>query len=103
MNGEFDRVRELLWGSEHSRLARMESRQAQLERQLQNLPTLLAEGIERTNGAPRHPRLARALSEAVADSLEPAVRSKPQAVVQAIFVVIRADGLFSIAFSEANI
>lgn len=88
MNGEFERVRELLLGGEQGRLQRVESKQAALERQLQDLPNLLAEGIERTNGASRHPRLSRALSQAVADSLEPAVRSKPQAVVQAIFPII---------------
>jgi len=39
----------------------------------------------------------------VSGSAESVGRRTTLAVVQAIFVVIMADGLFSIAFSEANI
>ena len=54
----------------------------------ERVPDLLAEDIERSIKDGKRSRLANVLSEATADSLEIAVRRRPQAVVNAVYPVI---------------
>ncbi len=54
----------------------------------ERVPDLLAEDIESSIRDGKRSRLANVLSEATADSLEIAVRRRPQAVVQAVYPVI---------------
>ncbi len=54
----------------------------------ERVPDLLAEDIEANLRQGKRSRLANVLSEASADSLEIAVRRRPQAVVQAVYPII---------------
>ncbi|GAB3103628.1 hypothetical protein [Lysobacter terrae] len=88
MSGEFDRVRDLLWGSERQRLESLEAQLGRLAHTVSDLPSALADGLERENADGGHGRLTNALAESTADSLERAVRKRPQAVVDAVFPII---------------
>lgn len=88
MNGEYDRLRQLLLDQERVRLDALQDGVQKANQRLERMPDLLAEDIERGMKDGKRSRLANVLAEATADSLELAVRRKPQAVVQAVYPVI---------------
>ncbi len=81
MGGEYESLRLLLLDDERQRLDG-------IDRRLDALPDTLAESIESANRTGGTSRLARALSESTTESLEMAVRRKPDTVVHAVFPVI---------------
>jgi hypothetical protein len=81
MSGEYESLRLLLLDDEQQRLDG-------IDRRLDALPDTLAESIESANRTGGASRLARALSESTTESLEVAVRRKPDTVVHAVFPVI---------------
>jgi hypothetical protein len=81
MGGEYESLRLLLLDDEQQRLDG-------IDRRLDALPDTLAESIESANRTGGASRLARALSESTTESLEVAVRRKPDTVVHAVFPVI---------------
>ncbi|WP_146745322.1 hypothetical protein [Dyella jiangningensis] len=81
MRGEYENLRLLLLDDEQQRLDG-------IDRRLDALPETLAESIESANRTGGASRLARALSESTTESLEVAVRRRPEAVVHAVFPVI---------------
>lgn len=84
MNGEFDRLRQLLLDREQDRL---DALQADLLQARDHVPERVAEEIERgLAGAPS--RLTAALAESTINGLELAVQRKPETVVNAVFPVI---------------
>ena len=88
MNGEYDRLRQLLLEQERDRMDALQDSVHQATTRFERVPDLLAEDIERSLQDGKRSRLANVLAEATADSLEMAVRRKPQAVVQAVYPVI---------------
>src|SRR5688500_16163130 len=88
MNGEFERLRQLLLEKEHGRLDALQDSVRKAAARIERVPDLLAEDIESSMRESKRSRLANVLSEATADSLEIAVRRRPQAVVQAVYPVI---------------
>lgn len=84
MNGEFDRLRQLLLDREQDRL---DALQADVLQARDHVPERVAEEIERgLAGAPS--RLTAALAESTINGLELAVQRKPETVVNAVFPVI---------------
>ena len=83
MNGEYDRLRQLLLEQERDRMDALQDSVRQATTRFERVPDLLAEDIERSLQDGKRSRLANVLAEATADSLEMAVRRKPQAVVRA--------------------
>lgn len=81
MGGEYESLRLLLLDDERQRLDG-------IDRRLDALPETLAESIESANRTGGASRLARALSESTTESLEVAVRRRPDTVVHAVFPVI---------------
>jgi hypothetical protein len=81
VGGEYERIRTLLLDDERQRLD-------DIDRRLEALPDTLAESIESANRTGGASRLARALSESTTESLETAVRRRPDTVVHAVFPVI---------------
>lgn len=81
MGGEYENIRTLLLDDEWRRLDG-------IDRRLDALPETLAESIESANRTGGASRLARALSESTTESLEVAVRRRPDTVVHAVFPVI---------------
>lgn len=88
MNSEYDHFRELLLNAERDRLDRLDAHARDAAVKLQNIPDILAVDIEKSLSGDGESRLAVALSEATAGSLEVAVRRRPQAVVDAMYPVI---------------
>jgi hypothetical protein len=88
MNGEYDRLRQLLLEQERGRMDALQDSVHQATTRFERVPDLLAEDIERSIKDGKRSRLANVLSEATADSLEIAVRRRPQAVVNAVYPVI---------------
>ena len=88
MNGEYDRLRQLLLEHERGRMDALQDSVRKATARFERVPDLLAEDIERSMREGKRSRLANVLSEATADSLEIAVRRRPQAVVQAVYPVI---------------
>ncbi len=87
MNGDYDRLRQALL-EQRERLDALQDSLRKANMRLERVPDMLAEDIERSTQDGKPSRLVSALSEATADSLEIAVRSRPQAVVQAVYPVI---------------
>jgi hypothetical protein len=81
MGGEYESLRVLLLDDERQRLDG-------IDRRFEELPETLAESIESANRTGGASRLARALSESTTESLEVAVRRRPDTVVHAVFPVI---------------
>jgi hypothetical protein len=81
MGGEYESLRVLLLDDERQRLDG-------IDRRFDALPETLAESIESANRTGGASRLARALSESTTESLEVAVRRRPDTVVHAVFPVI---------------
>lgn len=88
VGSDYDDFRMLLLEDERRRLSGIDQALARVDRRLDALPDALAESIESANRAGASSRLARALSESTAESLELAVRKRPEAVVHAMFPVI---------------
>lgn len=88
MNGEYDRLRQLLLDQERVRIDALQDSVQEASERFERMPDLLAEDIERSIKGGRRSRLAHVLAEATADSLELAVRRKPQTVVKAVYPVI---------------
>ncbi len=88
MNGEYDRLRQLLLEQERDRMDALQDSVRQATARFERVPDLLAEDIEASLRKGERSRLANVLSEASADSLEIAVRRRPQAVVQAVYPII---------------
>ena len=88
MNGEYDRLRQLLLEQERGRMDALQDSVHKATARFERVPDLLAEDIERSLQDGTRSRLANVLSEATADSLEIAVRRRPQAVVNAVYPVI---------------
>jgi len=88
MNGEYDRLRQLLLEQERDRMDALQDSVGKATARFERVPDLLAEDIEASLRAGKRSRLANVLSEASADSLEIAVRRRPQAVVQAVYPII---------------
>jgi outer membrane protein OmpA-like peptidoglycan-associated protein len=88
MRGEYEHLRHLLLDPEHGRLEALDAKVRDAEARLGRVPEQLAEDIEQSLQGGSHSRLANALSEATAGSLEIAVRRRPQAVVDAVYPVI---------------
>ncbi|MGH8026754.1 MAG: hypothetical protein ACREO0_08500 [Pseudoxanthomonas sp.] len=88
MNGEYDRLRQLLLEQERGRMDALQDSVRKATARFERVPDLLAEDIESSMREGKRSRLANVLSEATADSLEIAVRRRPQAVVQAVYPVI---------------
>jgi len=84
MNGEFDRLRQLLLDREQERL---DTLQADLSQTRDRVPDCVAEEIER-GLAGAQSRLTAALAESTIAGLEQAVQRKPETVVNAVFPVI---------------
>lgn len=88
MNGEYDRLRQLLLEQERDRMDALQDSVRKATARFERVPDLLAEDIEASLRKGERSRLANVLSEASADSLEIAVRRRPQAVVQAVYPII---------------
>jgi outer membrane protein OmpA-like peptidoglycan-associated protein len=88
MNGEYERLRQLLLEQERGRMDALQDSVRKATARFERVPDLLAEDIEASIRAGKRSRLANALSEASADSLEIAVRRRPQSVVQAVYPII---------------
>lgn len=88
MNGEYDRLRQLLLEQERVRMDALQDSVGRATARFERVPDLLAEDIEASLRTGKRSRLANVLSEASADSLEIAVRRRPQAVVQAVYPII---------------
>jgi outer membrane protein OmpA-like peptidoglycan-associated protein len=88
MNGEYDRLRQLLLEQERGRMDALQDSVGRATARFERVPDLLAEDIEASLRDGKRSRLANVLSEASADSLEIAVRRRPQAVVQAVYPII---------------
>jgi len=88
MNGDYERIRILLLGAEQLRLEKIDTALRRSDDRFDRLPETLAESIECANSTRGTSRLARALSESTAESLELAVQKRPGAVVQAVFPII---------------
>lgn len=88
MNGEYERLRQLLLDQERGRMDALQDSMQKATARFERVPDLLAEDIESSMREGKRSRLANVLSEATADSLEIAVRRRPQAVVQAVYPVI---------------
>ena len=88
MNGEYDRLRQLLLEQERGRMDALQDSVRKATARFERVPDLLAEDIEASLRKGERSRLATVLSEASADSLEIAVRRRPQAVVQAVYPII---------------
>ena len=88
MNGEYDRLRQLLLEQERGRMDALQDSVHKATARFERVPDLLAEDIESSLREGKRSRLANVLSEASADSLEIAVRRRPQAVVQAVYPII---------------
>ncbi len=88
MNGEYERLRQLLLEQERGRMDALQDSVGKATARFERVPDLLAEDIEASLRAGKRSRLANVLSEASADSLEIAVRRRPQAVVQAVYPII---------------
>lgn len=88
MNGEYDRLRQLLLEQERDRMDALQDSVGKATARFERVPDLLAEDIEASIRQGKRSRLANVLSEASADSLEIAVRRRPQAVVQAVYPII---------------
>ena len=88
MNGEYERLRQLLLDQERGRMDALQDSVQKATARFERVPDLLAEDIESSMREGKRSRLANVLSEATADSLEIAVRRRPQAVVQAVYPVI---------------
>lgn len=85
MNGEYDRLRQLLLDQERDRL---DALQADLRESGDRVPERVADDIERGLASGRPTRLTSALAEATVSGLEQAVQRKPETVVNAVFPVI---------------
>ncbi|KAF1713711.1 hypothetical protein CSC71_06470 [Pseudoxanthomonas sangjuensis] len=85
MNGEYDRLRQLLLDQERDRL---DALQADLRESGERVPDRVADEIERGLASGRPTRLSRALAEATVSGLEQAVQRRPETVVNAVFPVI---------------
>ncbi|WP_162455026.1 hypothetical protein [Pseudoxanthomonas kalamensis] len=88
MSGEYDRLRQLLLQQESERMDALQSDLQRTTSQFERISDQLADEIERTGEDGTPSRLARALAENTADSLEMAVKRKPQTVVNAVYPVI---------------
>ncbi|WP_163839408.1 hypothetical protein [Pseudoxanthomonas sacheonensis] len=88
MNGEYDRLRQLLLEQERGRMDALQDSVGKATARFERVPDLLADDIEASIREGKRSRLANVLSEASADSLEIAVRRRPQAVVQAVYPII---------------
>ena len=88
MNGEYDRLRQLLLEQERDRLDALQDSVRKATARFDRVPDLLADDIESSMREGKRSRLANVLSEATADSLEIAVRRRPHAVVQAVYPII---------------
>ncbi|MEP6908454.1 MAG: hypothetical protein ABI858_10815 [Pseudoxanthomonas sp.] len=88
MNGEYERLRQLLLQHERDRMDALQDSVHKATARFERVPDLLAEDIEASIRRGTHSRLANVLSEASIDSLEMAVRRRPQTVVQAVYPII---------------
>lgn len=88
MNGEYERLRQLLLEQERGRMDALQDSVQKATARFERVPDLLAEDIESSMRDGKRSRLANVLSEATAESLEIAVRRRPQAVVRAVYPVI---------------
>ncbi|RNF85228.1 hypothetical protein [Montanilutibacter psychrotolerans] len=88
MSGDYHRIRTLLLGVEQLRLEKIDLAVQRSDARFERLPETLAESIEVANSTRGASRLARALSESTAESLELAVQKRPGAIVQAVFPII---------------
>lgn len=86
--GEFERLRELLFGSELRELATARARIAELEEAQRALPERLPAALEALRGDQATNRVANALSAPVAQALGLAVRENRQPLIDALFPVI---------------
>ncbi|MFT3755360.1 MAG: hypothetical protein QM769_05355 [Pseudoxanthomonas sp.] len=85
MNGEYDRLRQLLLDAERGRL---DALQDDVGRIGERLSDQVAGEIETSLADGQQTRLTRALAESTINGLEQAVQRKPQTVVDAVFPVI---------------
>ena len=88
-SGDFERLRELLLGSERRELAAAHARIAELERSQQDLPRRLpGAAVEALRSGKDTARVASALSEPVAQALGSAVQNNRQSIIDALFPII---------------
>jgi hypothetical protein len=87
--GDFERLRELLLGTELRELAAARERIAELEARQRDLPQRLpGAAVEALRGERGNPRISEALSEPVAHALGSAVQKNRQGLVDALFPIL---------------
>ena len=88
-DGDFERLRELLFGHDLRELAAARARIAELEHAQKNLPQRLPDAaVEALRTGKDNARVATALSAPVAQALGSAVQNNRQSIVDALFPVI---------------
>lgn len=86
---DFERLRELLLGTERRELAAARDRIAELEARQQDLPQRLpGAAVEALRSERGNPRISEALSEPVAQALGSAVQKNRQGLVDALFPIL---------------
>ncbi|MEH6421564.1 hypothetical protein [Pseudomonas sp. CGJS7] len=88
MPGEYDRLRRLLLQSESSQLEELRESLRRTRALLGEVPEIVAEHLETSQGQGRPSRLTEALTQSAITSLEMAVRQQPQVVTDALYAIV---------------